>query len=75
LRLQGFTSPEIAEALALRGVMAVVRDKGFDKAIFASNCLSLIQRLNSLTQDRSQGWIIDQGYQNYGYRLFMAFHL
>jgi hypothetical protein len=32
----------------------MVRDKGFDKVIFASDCLSLIQRLNSPTQDRSQ---------------------
>jgi hypothetical protein len=58
LPLQGFTTPEIAEALALRGAVAITRDKGFDKAIFASDCLSLIQRLHSLNQDRSQVGIL-----------------
>jgi hypothetical protein len=36
------------------GVVQVVTDKGFDKAIFVSDCLSVIQRINSPTQDRSQ---------------------
>jgi hypothetical protein len=58
LPLQGFTTPEIAEALALRGAVAIARDKGFDKAIFASDCLSLIQCLHSLNQDRSQVGIL-----------------
>jgi hypothetical protein len=51
--LQGFGSPEIAEALAPRHAVMITCDKGFDKAIFVSNCLSLIQRLNSPSPDRS----------------------
>jgi hypothetical protein len=49
LPLQDFTSPELGEALALRGALAITRDKAF----FASDCLSLIQRLNSPAPDRS----------------------
>jgi ribonuclease HI len=52
--LEGFTSPEIAEALALRAAVSLTRDRGFDKAIFATDCLSLVQRLCSSTPDRSQ---------------------
>jgi hypothetical protein len=54
LPLQGFSSPEVAEAMALRRAVEVTRDRGFDKVIFASDCLSLIQRLNSTDPDRSQ---------------------
>jgi hypothetical protein len=39
--LTGFTSPELAEAMALRRAA----DQGFDRIIFGSDCLSLIQRL------------------------------
>jgi hypothetical protein len=52
--LLGFTSPEVAEALALRRAVALACDRGFDKVTFASDCLSLIQRVNSSAQDRSQ---------------------
>jgi hypothetical protein len=51
--LQGFTSPELAEALALRRAVSIAIDKGYGRVIFASDCLSLIQRVNSLGQDRS----------------------
>ena len=51
--LKGFTPPELAEALALRRAMVLAREHGFGKAIFASDCLSLIQRVNSKIQDRS----------------------
>jgi ribonuclease HI len=54
LPLQGFTSPEMAEALALRQAVLITRDRGFSKAIFVTDCLSLIQRLNSTVHDRSQ---------------------
>jgi hypothetical protein len=54
LPLQGFTSPEMGEALALRGAVMIACDKGFNKVIFVSDCLSLIQRLNSPAPDRSE---------------------
>ena len=51
--LLGFTSPELAEALALRRAVAIARDGNFAKVIFVSNRLSLIQRLKSVKPDRS----------------------
>ncbi|KAE8803228.1 non-ltr retroelement reverse transcriptase [Hordeum vulgare] len=51
--LIGFTSPEIAEALALRRAVTIADAKGFERVIFASDCLSLIQRLQSSKPDRS----------------------
>jgi hypothetical protein len=54
LPLQGFTSPEMGEALALRGAVMIARDKGFNNVVFVSDCLSLIQRLNSPAPDRSE---------------------
>jgi hypothetical protein len=51
--LHGFSAPEMAEALALHHAVMITCNKGYDKAIFASDCLSLIQRLNSLAPDRS----------------------
>jgi hypothetical protein len=44
--LQGFSSPELAEALALRRVVEIAKAKGFVNITFASDCLSVIQRLN-----------------------------
>jgi hypothetical protein len=52
--LLGFTTPELAEALALRRAVSLAHDRGYDKVIFASDCLSLVQRLKSSTPDRSQ---------------------
>jgi hypothetical protein len=52
--LTGFTTPELAEAMALRRAVAIAADHGFDKIIFGSDCLSLIQRLQSTGQDRSE---------------------
>jgi hypothetical protein len=40
--LQGFGPPKIAEAMAFRSAVMIRRDKGFDKAIYVSDCLSLI---------------------------------
>jgi hypothetical protein len=54
LPLQGFTSPEMGEALALRRAVMIARHKGFNKVIFVSDCLSLIQMLNSQAPDRSE---------------------
>jgi ribonuclease HI len=50
---EGLLSPEHAEALALRHAVQLARDEGRDKVIFASDCLSLVQRLNSSGIDRS----------------------
>jgi ribonuclease HI len=58
LPLQGYTSPEMAEAMALREAVSITRDKGFSKVIFATDCLSLIQRLNSTVHDRSQVGVV-----------------
>ncbi|XP_051190008.1 uncharacterized protein [Lolium perenne] len=54
LPLHAFTSLEMGEALALRGAVMIACDKGFNKVIFVSDCLSLIQRLNSPAPDRSE---------------------
>jgi hypothetical protein len=51
--LRGFTSPEMAEALALQRAVIVAGERGYDKVIFASDCLSLIQRILSPKPDRS----------------------
>jgi hypothetical protein len=53
LPLHDFSSLDIEEALVLHGVVAITRDKGFDKAIFISDCLSMIKHLNSPTLDCS----------------------
>jgi hypothetical protein len=51
--LRGFTCSEMAEALALQRVVIVAVERGYGKVIFASDCLSLIQRLLSSKPDRS----------------------
>uniref|UniRef100_A0ACD5YZ07 Uncharacterized protein n=1 Tax=Avena sativa TaxID=4498 RepID=A0ACD5YZ07_AVESA len=45
--------PELAEAIAARGALMMARDKGFQKIIMVSDCLSLVQRISSPSQDRS----------------------
>jgi hypothetical protein len=52
-RMEGLTSPEHAEALALKIAVQFARDEGLDKVIFQSDCLSLVQRMNSASVDRS----------------------
>jgi hypothetical protein len=44
--LQGFSSPELVEALALHRAVEIARAKGFVNTTFASDCFSVIQRLN-----------------------------
>jgi ribonuclease HI len=58
--LEEVTSPEIAEALALRRALSLAGSEGFDKVIVASDCLSLVQRVNSLELDRSQVGVVVQ---------------
>jgi hypothetical protein len=53
-----FPEPEYAEALALRRAVSLAREEGYDRVTFASDCLSLIQRLNSLVLDRSSVGIL-----------------
>ena len=45
--------PEMAEALALRRADYLAREQGCQSVIFTSDCLSLVQRVNSPTRDRS----------------------
>jgi hypothetical protein len=51
--LVGFTTPELAESLELRQVVAIAQERGHDRVIFASDCLSLVQRCKSSDPDRS----------------------
>jgi ribonuclease HI len=46
-------TPEMAEALALRRAVLFAREEGFSRVIFSSDCLSLVNRVNALQQDRS----------------------
>jgi ribonuclease HI len=47
------TSPEIAEALAIRSAVTLAREEGLDSFILLSDCLSVIQRIRSSSRDRS----------------------
>ena len=51
--LSGFTSPELAEAIAFRRAVFLARDRNFKRVNFASDCLSLIKRISSSADDRS----------------------
>jgi ribonuclease HI len=43
----------MAEALALKRAVEVAADQGYNKVIFVSDCLSVIQRILSCKPDRS----------------------
>jgi hypothetical protein len=60
-RVKGVPSPEFAEGLALKHAVSTAIDEGFDKVIFASDCLSLLQRRNRSTMDRSDVGILVDG--------------
>jgi ribonuclease HI len=47
------TNAELAEALALRHVVAFACDEGYSTVIFASDCQSVINRVNAGMMDRS----------------------
>jgi hypothetical protein len=53
--------PELAEALALRRAVELALEEGVRKAVFESDCLSLISRINSGLEDRSSVGIIVAG--------------
>lgn len=52
--IEEVTPPELAEALVLRLVVALTRQEVFQKAIFASDCLPIIERIHSRKADRSR---------------------
>ncbi|KAK1601136.1 hypothetical protein QYE76_017517 [Lolium multiflorum] len=54
------TTPELAEALALRRALSLAGDEGFGRIMVVSDCLSLIQRVNSSTMDRSSVGVVVQ---------------
>jgi hypothetical protein len=54
------TTPEIAKALAVCRAISLAGDEGFDKIQVASDCLSVIQRINSMTIDQSPVCVIIQ---------------
>jgi ribonuclease HI len=56
--LDGLPVPELAEAIAARSALTMARDKGFQKVIMVSDCLSLVQRISSSAQDRSLTGIV-----------------
>jgi ribonuclease HI len=58
--VQEVTMPEIAEALALRRAVSLAGDEGFDSLVIASDCLSLVQRFNSSSVDRSHVGVVVQ---------------
>jgi hypothetical protein len=73
LPLQGFTSPEIAKALALRGAVQMVSDKGFDKAIFFCLRLLIGDPTYQLSDSGSlPGWIADQRHRDFGCGLLIC---
>jgi hypothetical protein len=52
------TMSELAKALALRRALVLAGEEGFDRLIVASDCLSLVQRINNPEFDRSQVGVV-----------------
>jgi ribonuclease HI len=52
-KISNITSPEMAEALAVRGALSFAKEEGLDNFICASDCLSVVQRVSSPAKDRS----------------------
>jgi ribonuclease HI len=46
-------APELAEALAVRSAITLALEEGLDRIILVSDCLSVIQRIQSPNRDRS----------------------
>ncbi|KAK1646654.1 hypothetical protein QYE76_064459 [Lolium multiflorum] len=44
-KISNVTSPEMAEALAVRGALSFAKEEGLDNFICASDCLSVVQRI------------------------------
>ncbi|KAI5001361.1 hypothetical protein ZWY2020_026011 [Hordeum vulgare] len=58
------TTPEIAEALACRRAVSLASEEGFDRILVVSDCLSLVQRLESSELDRSMVGVVIQDIKN-----------
>uniref|UniRef100_A0A8R7P8F8 Reverse transcriptase zinc-binding domain-containing protein n=1 Tax=Triticum urartu TaxID=4572 RepID=A0A8R7P8F8_TRIUA len=56
--LKGMVQPKLAESWALRQAVILARDEGLTSVIFASDCLSLVQRVNSSSIDRSEVGVV-----------------
>jgi hypothetical protein len=52
--MQGSLGPEAAEALAVRQAMEITRENGIQKIVLASDCLSLILKIQAPLPDRSE---------------------
>ncbi|KAE8780507.1 non-ltr retroelement reverse transcriptase [Hordeum vulgare] len=52
-QLQGFSEPELAEALAIRRALEVCRSEGCTSILLASDCLTMVNKIKSKAQDRS----------------------
>jgi hypothetical protein len=48
----------MAEAMAMRWAVQIASDRGFDKVIFASDCLSLVKHSLSAERDRSMVGVV-----------------
>ncbi|XBH77885.1 hypothetical protein VPH35_104270 [Triticum aestivum] len=56
--IEGSLEPEMAEAMALRRVVLLAHDVQVSDVIFASDCLSLVQRINSPMSDCSSVGVV-----------------
>jgi hypothetical protein len=52
--MQGSLGPEAAEALAVRQAMEITRENGIQKIVLASDCQSLILKIQAPLPDRSE---------------------
>jgi ribonuclease HI len=51
--VRGGASPEIAEAFAMRQALKIAREGGFQKIVMASDCQSLVRKVQATALDRS----------------------
>jgi hypothetical protein len=75
--LDGVTAPELAEALGMRRAVSLATDEGFSKIQVVSDCLSLVQRINSQVQDRSFVGVVVQDIKTIatGFNEFSVYHV
>jgi ribonuclease HI len=59
--MAGLSSSELAEAHAFQRAVELARNEGLDKVIFETDCLSLLNWLNSTSMDRSAVGIVIAG--------------
>jgi ribonuclease HI len=51
--VRGGASPEVVEAFAMRQALEIVREGGFRKIVMASDCQSLLRKVQATALDRS----------------------